>query len=107
MRLRRRIECVPDIPTGFGWSKIGVGMEVKAEGDKWRWSTFYTFDGDRSLIDYSWPIRSRPSPYEVTGTTRDQGKAWDRAREAADDARARFTAVQFDAMRVHTDHVPL
>jgi len=105
---RNKIESVP--PGKFVeqlGEKVGVGMEVEPYGDRWEWRTFYTFGGHRSLMGYALAGWRRPSPYEIRGRTRDQGKAWDMAREAADDARAMFAEEQIRYSRKHGEHVPL
>ncbi len=105
-RRRNRIEEVPTSPN----QTIGVGMEVEAldaHGERWEWRAFITFDGHKSLMGYLEPSWRRPGPYEVRGRARDEGRAWEAAREAADDARARHAAQQIRVRRASSDRVPL
>lgn len=102
-----RIHKIPNGST----KDVGVGMEVEpitADLHTWRWRTFFTFNGGRSLTSYDggsgW---QHPSPYEVVGETGDEGTAWDRARQAADNARERWAAEQVRMGRKSSDHVPL
>lgn len=108
-RRHKRRNRIQQVPTSTN-QKIGVGMEVEARdagGERWEWRTFITFDGHRSLIGYLEPTWRRPSMFEVCGRTRDEGQAWELAREAADDARARHAAQQVRVRRASSDQVPL
>lgn len=107
MKRRYRIRDLP----GPYWKNIGVGMEVEAdnpEGSRWRWRTFFTFDGRGSPIVYSeGGGTTHPGPHEVCGVEKNQGAAWERAREAADDARARYAAEQIRRGQKHAEQIPL
>lgn len=79
---------------------LGVEMEVRPKGDKWRWSAWYTFGGCRSMSMYSeGSTRWHPEPYMVAGVHRDQDEAWRRARESADLMRSRIAAVHDEVAR--------
>lgn len=105
---RRTIDDVPD-PDNDG--PHAVHMRVEPDGDRWTWRVWFTFDGHESWVEYSTSSWRKPSPYEVRGRCRDQGKADERARACADDARARYVARTFNEIRRassgHTDRLPL
>jgi hypothetical protein len=87
----------PRLPTIPSSSNLGSAMEVEPanyEETLWKWRTYLT-SGEKSYSDACLMVQNymdfrHPTPYEVAGTTSDQAKAWERARFAAENARARY-----------------
>lgn len=88
---------IPTIP-GVGHIKIEMEINaVDANGSQWLWEAIVCQDNERLSGD----------EYRAYGTVRDEMKAWECAREAADDARARYAAEQMRQSKRRVDVLPL
>jgi hypothetical protein len=89
LKRRDRIELVTANPTA-------IHMRVEPVGDKWVWRVWLVYDGRPNPMTL--PLKGG-GPFESSGVERDQERADQMARLVADDARERYAAAQFDAMR--------
>lgn len=87
-------------------TKITV-QPVDCHRERWDWRVEVLFDGRQSLM--GWALggsRRHPEPMAVGGRTRDEGKAWERARSVVADWNARKAAEELRRTMVRTQVVP-
>lgn len=90
---------IPQIPSS---KNAELKIQVTAcdpDGDRWLWKTYFVLGLDYSFLEHD--------DYRASGIVNDESKAWERAREAADDARARYAAEMMRQSKGRVETLPL
>lgn len=102
----------PHLPLpGPMWKQVDTRIKVEpatANRERWNWRVELIKDGrqDPSMFREG-ASRKHPAPSVVAGRARDEGTAWERAREVVEDFRVRWAAEQLRRSQLRTTDVPL
>lgn len=101
----------PHLPLpGTMWKQIDTRIRVEpvsAHRERWNWRVELIYDGRPDPSRYTMGgSRRHPAPSVVAGRARDEGTAWERAREVVDDFRERWAAEQLRRSMVRHQDVP-
>ena len=105
--------CTPPLELALDDAWLGktstrITVEPRdANRERWQWSVEVLFGGTESLgcwlMGGSW---RHPEPYKVCGRTRDEGAAWEQARECVADWNTRKAAEVLRRSMTHAQEVP-
>lgn len=109
-RFARWWRRTPHLPLpGPYWKQVDTRIKVEpasAHRERWNWRVELIYEGRRDPSMYLTSSRKHPAPSVVAGRARDEGTAWEQAREVVDDFRQRWAAEQLRRSMARRQDVP-